>query len=84
MNAALTRLRGRAGVIAALTTLMLGSTGAVPLAGASAARHSRSHHTTHRVTHHTRHHSSGIPQGAHAGDGDSDNHGGPSDGDGNL
>ena len=28
--------------------------------------------------------SGGIPQGANAGDGDSDNHGGPSDGDGNL
>ncbi len=28
--------------------------------------------------------SSGIPQGANAGDADSDNHGGPSDGDGNL
>ena len=27
---------------------------------------------------------SGIPQGANAGDADSDNHGGPSDGDGNL
>jgi hypothetical protein len=26
---------------------------------------------------------SGIPQGANAGDADSDNHGGPSDGDGN-
>jgi hypothetical protein len=28
--------------------------------------------------------SSGIPQGEHAGDGDGDNHGEPSDGDGNL
>lgn len=28
--------------------------------------------------------SGGIPQGANAGDGDSDNHGGPSDGDGNI
>lgn len=28
--------------------------------------------------------SSGIPQGANAGDADSDNHGGPSDGDGNI
>lgn len=28
--------------------------------------------------------SSGIPQGANAGDADADNHGGPSDGDGNL
>jgi hypothetical protein len=28
--------------------------------------------------------SSGIPQGEHAGDGDGDNKGGPSDGDGNI
>lgn len=28
--------------------------------------------------------SSGIPQGANAGDADADNHGGPSDGDGNI
>jgi hypothetical protein len=28
--------------------------------------------------------SNGIPQGANAGDADADNHGGPSDGDGNL
>ena len=28
--------------------------------------------------------SNGIPQGPNAGDADSDNHGGPSDGDGNL
>ncbi len=28
--------------------------------------------------------SNGIPQGANAGDADSDNHGAPSDGDGNL
>jgi hypothetical protein len=26
----------------------------------------------------------GIPQGANAGDADGDNHGGPSDGDGNI
>jgi hypothetical protein len=26
----------------------------------------------------------GIPQGPNAGDADSDNHGGPSDGDGNI
>jgi len=28
--------------------------------------------------------SSGIPQGPNAGDADGDNHGGPSDGDGNI
>jgi hypothetical protein len=28
--------------------------------------------------------SGGIPQGPNAGDADSDNHGGPSDGDGNI
>jgi hypothetical protein len=28
--------------------------------------------------------SNGIPQGANAGDADADNHGGPSDGDGNI
>ena len=78
LNATLTRLRGRLGLMAVLTTVVLGSTGAtLSLATASASTHRSRHH---RVVHH---HSS-IPQGRNAGDRDSDNHGGPSDGDGNL
>lgn len=76
MTEVVTRLRGRAGLVAALATLMLGSAGAaVSLTSASAATHTRAHHTHRR-------HQSCIPQGSHAGDRDSDNHGGPSDGDG--
>ena len=81
MHASLTRLRGRAGVLLALVVMMLGGA-TFSLASASAAsHHRRSHHST---RHHSTHHSSGIPQGKNAGDGDSDNHGGPSDGDGNI
>ena len=41
------------------------------------------HHATHRTRHRVVHRSSGIPQ-HNGGDRDSDNRGGPSDGDGNM
>ena len=50
---------------------------ALAAAGPAAATASKHHHR-----HHARHHVCHIPQGAHGTDNDSDNHGGPSDGDG--
>jgi len=52
---------------------------AAPLQSAS-SNVQLAHHHRH---HHRRHHHSGIPQ-HNGGDRDSDNNGGPSDGDGNL
>jgi hypothetical protein len=55
------------------------------LSPASAAAHPKPHHVRHHVTHHRvrRPVHSGIPQHG-GGDGDADNFGGPSDGDGNV
>jgi hypothetical protein len=58
----------------------LGVTAATGSAAAASKHHSR-HHTSHHRTHHKS--SGGIPQNG-GGDNDADNHGGPSDGDGNL
>jgi hypothetical protein len=79
-----TRLRPT--LIAVLATV-IASFGATATAGtALAASHhhhsSRRHHSTHHSKHHSTHHS-GIPQ-CNVGDNDADNHGGPSDGDGNI
>lgn len=51
--------------------------GIAALVPATAAAHSKRHHRVHRPVH------SGIPQHG-GGDGDSDNFGAPTDGDGNL
>ena len=69
----------------AILVAVFASFGATATAGnalAATHHHSKRHH--HSTRHHTsRHKSSGIPQG-NVGDNDSDNHGGPSDGDGNI
>jgi hypothetical protein len=51
----------------------------------AASKHHSKHHSRHHSTRHHKptHHSTGIPQG-NVGDNDADNHGGPSDGDGNI
>lgn len=60
-------------VLAIVSALAIGSTGV-----AQAATSSSHHHRRHHVSHHSK-----IPQ-HNGGDGDADNNGGPSDGDGNL
>jgi hypothetical protein len=61
-----------------VTLVVLASSTAMVLPGTAAARH-RAHHSRHHHVHHRR----GIPQHG-GGDGDADNFGGPSDGDGNV
>jgi hypothetical protein len=56
---------------------------ALPPNAAAHRSHSMSHHRSHRRSHPTHHVSGGIPQ-HNGGDHDSDNNGGPSDGDGNF
>ena len=70
-----------------VTVALVGSLGVTAATGSAfAATKHATHHRTHHVTHHrsTHHKSSGgIPQNG-GGDNDADNHGGPSDGDGNI
>ena len=70
--------RGRSLLAAALLPLAFGI---AALAPATAAAHSKRHHRGHHRVHRPGHR--GIPQHG-GGDGDSDNFGAPSDGDGNL
>lgn len=77
--------------ITRLRTTLIGVLAAVVASlgvSATAANALATHHSRHHTTHHTHHKSthkksSGIPQNG-GGDNDADNHGGPSDGDGNL
>jgi hypothetical protein len=72
------------GVLSATLVLLASALATAVPAGAATRHHSTHHapaHHSHRVTHHPS--TSGIPQNG-GGDGDSDNFGGPSDGDGNL
>jgi hypothetical protein len=75
MTSALSRPGRRAGLVVTLDTLLIGSAGATTSLGSAGAS---THHSSHRS-----HHASCIPQHG-GGDRDSDNHGGPSDGDGCL
>jgi hypothetical protein len=64
-----------------LTLLVFGIGAALP--AASAAKPRPRHVTHHKAVHHATSHKNSIPQHG-GGDGDSDNFGGPSDGDGNV
>ena len=69
------RIRGGLGALLILVAFGVGTA----LPASALARHRPRHVVHHKVVHH----SSGIPQHG-GGDGDSDNFGAPSDGDGNL
>jgi hypothetical protein len=74
--------RLRVGLVLTLSVLASASGSTFAIANAAAATHHKHHSTKHhRVTHHST--KNGIPQG-NVGDNDPDNHGAPSDGDGNI
>ncbi|HJY66329.1 MAG TPA: hypothetical protein VJ254_06345 [Streptosporangiaceae bacterium] len=66
--------------IAGVATIVLAACGSTSSAGSS---HQQSHAPTHPPTTAPAHSVNPIPQG-NGGDGDADNNGGPSDGDGNI
>jgi hypothetical protein len=71
--------------IALIATAALGTLSSAAILGSAAAQPSHGaavHAAKHHRRHHRRHHH-GIPQ-HNGGDHDSDNNGGPSDGDGNV
>ncbi|MFL5912113.1 MAG: hypothetical protein ACJ768_16255 [Gaiellaceae bacterium] len=83
MTTKLLKLSGLA--VAAVVSLTLASTAILSSAhaqpsGGGAVHAAKHHHARH---HHGRRHARGIPQ-HNGGDHDSDNNGGPSDGDGNI
>ena len=66
--------------VAGVATIVLAACGSTNSAGSS---HQQSHAPTHAPTTAPAHSANPIPQG-NGGDGDADNNGGPSDGDGNI